>query len=343
MRAAIFDKPGQPLRLTELDDPEPGPGEAILRVRACGICGSDLHATAEGGIARQGGVLGHEVAGEIHALGANPIGDWALGDRVFVVSQFSCGECGWCLIDQAHNCEQLKFFGALGSDQPDGAYADFLRVRTNDLIAVPDEIALETAALIEPLATGLMLVREAGMDIGDRVLVMGGGPIGLSTVLWARFFGARRVVMTEMVPHRLSLGATMGATDVVDVSGAIDVNEAVTDVLGAPPDIVIECVGRPGMLDQAIDIVRHGGTVIAGGVCMQPDTVSHVDAYFKEPTVRFPATYTKAENEFIMEMVATGRIDPTPLLSHLITLDELPAAFEALRTPTDQCKVVVSP
>ena len=96
MRAAIFDKPGQPLRLTELDDPEPGPGEAILRVRACGICGSDLHATVEGGIARQGGVLGHEVAGEIHALGANPIGDWALGDRVFVVSQFSCGECGWC-------------------------------------------------------------------------------------------------------------------------------------------------------------------------------------------------------------------------------------------------------
>ena len=90
-------------------------------------------------------------------------------------------------------------------------------------------------------------------------------------------------------------------------------------------------------------MVCHGGTVIAGGVCMQPDTLSHVDAYFKEPTLRFPATYTKDENQFVIEMIASGRIDPSPMLSHRVTLEELPEAFEALRTPTDQCKVVVTP
>lgn len=342
MKAAIFDEPGKPLRVAELPDPEPGPGEAILRVKACGICGSDLHATMEG-LARRGGVLGHEVAGEIARLGSNPIGDWNVGDRVFVVSQFSCGSCGWCMVDQPHNCENLLHFGALGEGEPDGAYAEYLRVRTNDLLPVPDDIPIEVAAMVEPLATGLMLVREAELAIGDTVLVIGGGPIGLATVTWARFFGARRIVMSEMVAHRLSLAETMGATDVIDASATDDVGSAVEEMLGAPPNVVIECVGRVGVLAQSIDMVRHGGTVIAGGVCMRPDTIDHVAAYSKEPTVRFPATYTKAENQFVMEMIAARRIDPTPMLSHTISLDELPDAFEALRTPTDQCKVVITP
>ena len=343
MRAAVFDGPGMPLRIAEVPEPQAGPGEAILRVHACGICGSDLHATAPGGIARPGGILGHEVAGIISELGPDPIGTWSVGDRVFVVSRFTCGSCGWCLIGQGHRCDQIKFFGALGPDEPDGAYAELLRVHTNDLLRVPDGVGLDIAASVEPLATGLMLVREAELSIGDRVLVMGGGPIGLATVAWARFFGARRVVMSEMVSHRLSLGTVMGATDLIDASGVDDMGAAVTDLLGQPPDIVIECVGLPGVLSQAIDIVRHGGSVIAGGVCMQPDSIDHVAAYLKEPTVRFPATYTTEENAFVIEMIAAGRLDPTPMLSHRVTLDELPSAFEALRRPTDQCKVIVTP
>lgn len=343
MKAAIFDEPGKPLRIAEVPEPVPQTGEAILRVKACGICGSDLHATAEGGIARRGGVLGHEVAGVIESLGPDPVGQWNVGDRVFVVSQFSCGSCGWCLVDQAHRCENIKFFGALGEGEPDGAYAELLRVRTNDMLRVPDEVSLDIAAMVEPLATGLMLVREAELAIGDRVLVVGGGPIGLAAVAWARFFGARRVVMSEMVPHRLALGEAMGATDTIDASAVDDVKVAVEEVLGTAPDVVIECVGRPGVLSQCIDIVRHAGTVIAGGVCMQPDTLNHVDAYFKEPTLRFPATYTKEENAFVIEMIAEGRLDPSPMLSHRVTLDELPGAFEALRQPSDQCKVIVTP
>ncbi len=343
MRAAIFDQPGQPLRLAEVADPEPGPGEAVIEVMACGICGSDLHATLPGGLARPGGILGHEVAGTIAELGPNPRGNWEIGDRVFVVSWMSCGTCGWCLLDQNHRCGAIQFFGALGDGEPDGAYAERVLVRTNDLLAIPDAVDFDVAATAEPLATGLMLVREAELSIGDRVLIMGGGPIGLATVAWARFFGARRVVMTEMVPGRLALGTTMGATDVIDISSVDDVKAEVHSVLGQAPDAVIECVGRPGVLSQAIDIVRQFGTVIAGGVCMQPDTINHVDAYFKEPTVRFPASYTKDENAFVLEMIAAGRIDPRPMLSHQVSLDELPDAFEALRSPTDQCKVVVTP
>jgi len=247
------------------------------------------------------------------------------------------------MVDHAHKCENLAHFGALGPDEPDGAYAEYLRVRTNDLISIPNDISYEVAAMVEPLATGLMLIREAELSIGDRVVVIGGGPIGLATVLWARFFGARRVVMSEMVAHRLSLAEAMGATDTIDASASSNVKADVISMLGAKPDVVIECVGRPGVLNQSIDMVRQGGTVIAGGVCMQTDTIDHLGAYLREPTVRFPQTYTKAENQFAIEMIAAGRIDPTPMLSHAISLDELPDMFEALRNPTDQCKVVVTP
>ncbi len=343
MRAVVFDEPGRPLRLTEIPDPEPGPGEAVLAVRACGVCGSDLHATLPDGIARRGGVLGHEVAGVIERLGPDPIGEWNVGDRVFAVSWLSCGNCGWCLLSQNHRCEQLAYFGALGDGQPNGAYAERLLVRTNDLLPVPEGVSLDVAALVEPLVTGLMLVREAELAIGSRVLVMGGGPIGLAAVLWARFFGARRVVLSEIVAHRLSLGEQLGATDVINAAAVGDVRDEVNRILGQPPDAVIECVGRPGMLSQAIDIVRQFGTVVAGGVCMQPDAINHVDAYFKEPTIRFPASYTKDENAFVLEMIAAGRIDPSPMLSHRVSLEELPGAFEDLRSPTNQCKVIVAP
>lgn len=343
MRAAIFDAPGRPLRLADVERPRALQGEAILRVRSVGICGSDIHATEETGIARRGGILGHEVAGEIVELGPEPLGKWDVGDRVFVISQLSCGSCPPCLEGENHRCVELRFFGSLGDDQPDGAYAEFLRVRTPDLLPIPDTIPDDVAALVEPLATGLMLVREAHLEIGDSVMILGAGPIGLTTALWAKFFGARRIVVSEFVPHRLALAERMGATDVIDAAAVDDVNDEVGRLLGGPPDVVVECVGRPGIFNQAVDLVRHGGTVIAGGVCMAPDPIDHLLAYSKEPTVRFPATYTRAENEFVMEMIEQGRIDPSPLISHTISLDELPEAFEALRTPTDQCKVVVNP
>ena len=344
MKAAVYDAPGLALRVAELPDPRPGAGQAVIRVKACGVCGSDLHATTpEGDLARRGAVLGHEVSGEIVEIGPEPVGNWTVGDRVFAIPIGSCGRCPHCLLDRPEDCPHQSTFGALGPDEPDGAYAEYLTVSLSDLLAVPDGVGMDVAALCEPLATGLMCVRQAQLEIGHRVLIMGAGPIGLAATVWARFLGTRRVVVSERVEHRRELALRLGATDTIDAGSGADVAEQFGELTGAEPDAVIEAVGRPGMLDAAIAAVRAQGTVVTGGVCMEPDSFDHLQAYFKEPQIRTARVYTKAENQFILEMIASGRIDPSPMISHRIGISDLPAAFEALRTPTDQCKVMVMP
>lgn len=344
MKAAIYDAPGMPLRIAEVPDPRPGPGQAVIRVSACGVCGSDLHATTpEGDLARRGAVLGHEVTGKIVEMGPEPVGDWALGDRVYAIPLGSCGRCPHCQLDRPEDCPNQLTFGGLGPDEPDGAYAEHLTVSLSDLLAVPDGVSMDVAALCEPLATGLMCVRQAQLEIGHRVLILGAGPIGLAATIWARFLGTRRVVVSERVEHRRKLALRLGATDTIDAGSGADVAEQFAELTGAEPDAVIEAVGRPGMLNAAIAAVRPHGTVVTGGVCMEPDSFDHLLAYFKEPQIRTARVYTKDENRFILEMIASGRIDPTPMISHRIGLDDLPDVFEALRTPTDQCKVMVMP
>ncbi len=344
MKAAIYDAPGVPLRIAEVPDPRPGPGQAVIRVSACGVCGSDLHATTpEGDLARRGGVLGHEVTGKIVEIGPDRVGDWAVGDRVYAIPFGACGRCPHCRLDRPEVCPNQVTFGALGPDEPDGAYAEYLTVSLSDLLAVPDHIGMDVAALCEPLATGLMCVRQARLEIGQRVLILGAGPIGLAATIWARFLGTRRVVVAERVEHRRELAMRLGATDTIDAGSEIDVAEQFAELTGAEPDAVIEAVGRPGMLNAAISAVRPHGTVVTGGVCMEPDSFDHVLAYVKEPKIRTARVYTKDENRFILEMIASGRVDPTPVISHRIGLDALPTVFEALRTPTDQCKVMVMP
>jgi (R,R)-butanediol dehydrogenase/meso-butanediol dehydrogenase/diacetyl reductase len=343
MHAAIFDDAGHPLRLAEVGRPEPAPHQVVIRVAACGICGSDLHATAhDGGIARRGGVLGHEVTGIIEELGSDVTG-WAVGDRVYVMPIGSCGVCPRCLLDQPERCPEQITFGALGDDQPDGAFAQYLACSATDLITVPEGVPLDVAALTEPLATGLLCVKQAELRIGDRVLVVGAGPIGLSATLFARFFGARRVAVSDFVEHRLNLAGKLGATDVINGAAVADVRAEFIERTGAPPDVVIEAVGRPGLLNEAIRLVAEGGRVVTGGVCMEPDSFDHLGAYEREPSIRTAKTYTKEQNRFILEMVAAGRLDPSPMISHRVTLEELPASFDALRRPTDQCKVIVTP
>jgi (R,R)-butanediol dehydrogenase/meso-butanediol dehydrogenase/diacetyl reductase len=335
MKAAVFKGPGQPLQVENVADPTPGERQLVVEVAYCGICGTDLHSTREGpAMVACNSVLGHEFVGEVAALGQHLHDDWHQGDRVCALPFHSCGRCEACTAGRPFECLNLS---CLGLDAP-GGFAEYVTTSEFNTLKLPDELATRDAALIEPLAVGLHAARVGGMKAGQRVLITGAGPIGLAVALWARFLGARDVVVSEPAPQRRALAQSMGATAVLDGSG--ELAEQFGDLTGGLPDVLFECVGAPGLIQQCIDMAPRGATVVPVGVCEQPDTILPFPALIKELVIRFAIAYNRADYETVITMLAQGRIDGSPMITSEVSLDEMPAEFEALRTPSDQCKVL---
>ena len=340
MKAAVFKEIGQPLSVEAVDDPLPEPGELVMEVAYCGICGTDLHATREGlTTACCGRILGHEFVGTVAEVGKHADGDWEVGDRICALPFIACGKCRACASGQFFQCLNKKVSGV--DDQ--GGFAEYVTTGSRETLRIPDNLDLESAALVEPLAVGLHAVRVAKLQAGSRVLIMGAGPIGLTVALWARFFGARDIVVSELTETRAGLARKMGATQVIqpDVSAGGDrLLEQFSDLTGAAPDIIFECVGAPGLLQQCIEIAPYGGKIVPVGVCEKPDSIMPFLGLIKELSVQFAIAYTKDDFETSIAMLAEKRIDVTPMITDIIGLDDLPGVFEALRTPDHQCKVL---
>jgi (R,R)-butanediol dehydrogenase/meso-butanediol dehydrogenase/diacetyl reductase len=339
MRAAVFRGVGKPLSLEDVPDPAPGRGELLLRVESCGICGSDLHASGMPPGLPAGSVMGHEFAGEIVAVGADARGDWKEGDRACALPYIGCGQCVHCLAGDGVLCAKLR---TTGLGQLPGAYAEYVRVGGLEALRLPEGVDCEQGATVEPLAVGLHAVRKSQLSPGANVLVIGAGPIGLATALWARFFGARSVVVSEAAPVRLALSAKFGATHGIDASKEI-VAAAFQRETGATPDLIFECVGNPGMLQQCIMLAPPRARVVVVGVCMLPDTIVPGIAIVKELTLDFVVAYRRADFAFTLDMLAARRIDSKPMITDRVGFDAFPDAFEALRKPTTQCKVLLQP
>jgi len=340
MKAAVFKEVGQPLVVESVDDPAPEPTELVMKVAYCGICGTDLHATREGlTTACCGQILGHEYVGEIAEVGKAADGNWEVGDRVCSIPFIACGKCLPCAAGRFFECGNKKVSGV--DDQ--GGFAEYVTAGTRETILLPDSLDLQSAALIEPLAVGLHAVRVADVKAGSRVMVIGAGPIGLTVALWCRFFGARDVVVSELADTRAELARAMGATDVVQPeveAGAEGLAQQFADVAGGTPDVIFECVGAPGLIQQCIEMAPYGGKIIPVGVCEQPDAIMPFFGLVKELQIQFAIAYTKDDFATCVAMLAEKRIDVAPLITDIVSLDELPDAFEALRTPSSQCKVL---
>jgi len=337
MKAAVFREVGKKLSIEEVPEPEPGEGDLIVEVRACGICGSDLHMSDSPGALPEGAILGHEFAGEVVEVGAGARADFKVGDRVCPLPYIACGRCAACLDGASSLCREVR---TIGLGQIPGAYAGRIRVEARQTLRLPDAVSMREGALVEPLSVGLHAVAQARLEPGADVLVLGAGPIGLSTALWARFLGARTVAVSEKLAARLELAETFGATHVID-AGKQDVAAAFDEAAGRPPDVLFECVGVPGMLQECIGLAPKKGRVVVVGVCMQPDMLVPVFAILKEISFHFVLGYSEKEFRLTIDMLGQRRIRGEPMLTDSIDLEELPAAFEALKRPTSQCKVVI--
>ena len=323
----------RPLVVQTLPDPTPGPGEIVLKVGRCGICGSDLHMTEEPAFGcKPGDVLGHEFAGEVVALGQG-VTTLKSGDLVSAVPLVGCGHCPSCLAGEPAWCPE---FGLQG-----GGYAEYVRTRAAQCVRLPRSASLADGAIIEPLAVALHGVTLAELKQGDRVLVLGAGPIGLAVAFWARRHGATRVVVQDIVPHQQERALAMGATDfIVDREDPVG---AAGRALGGKADIVFECVGVPGLIEQAARQVRVKGTVLILGLCTRPDSFVPFEVLSKELRLQTSAFFKRQEYEAALDALDAGAAQPRLLVTDTVSLEQVPESFEALKHRTHHCKVLIAP
>jgi threonine dehydrogenase-like Zn-dependent dehydrogenase len=341
MRAMVL-RAGR-VAVEDVERPLPGPGQVLARVRACGVCGSDLHFARYGeemlrisqgsGVSGWDGVeldkgivMGHEFVAEVVATGPGVTG-WPAGARV--VSMPALVEGG-----AAAATHSIGY-----SSRFPGAYGEYLLLSSVLLLPAPEHVSDALAATTEPCAVGLHAVREARVRPEERAHIMGAGPIGLMTLLWLKHGGVQHVSVSDPAPTRRALAVRLGADLVLDPTSP-GIAREIADNLGGAPRVVFECVGVPGTLQAAMDLAEQHGRVIVAGVCMTVDQVTPLTAIRKRLTLQFVLAYTPQEFAESLSAIASGAVDPSPLITRTVALDELPSVFQSLSDPRE-CKVVL--
>lgn len=336
MKAAVYKRPNE-LAVIEIPRPAAGAGEVLLRVHDCGICGSDLHAARYGFGMRPDSVMGHEICGEVAEIGAGVSG-FTVGERVASLAFRACGACRFCALGQEMHCENIR---GHGFGQLPGGFAEFVACGARSLFRLPDHLTSRQGALVEPLSVARHAVRRAGFEPGARCLVMGAGPIGLATTLWLRALGAHAVVVSEPSAPRAELARGLGATAVVDPSCESPADK-MRELTGQGLDVVFECVGAKSTLEQATQFAGPLGRVVVTGVCMEADEITPLRCIAKELTVAFSLGYTGGEFRETIDALAAGRIEPLPIVTGVVGVEQVPEMFELLSRPGAQdAKVLV--
>jgi (R,R)-butanediol dehydrogenase / meso-butanediol dehydrogenase / diacetyl reductase len=310
--------------------PDPGPGQVLLQVAACGICGSDLH-MYEVGALPSGSVLGHEFCGRVVAAGEGA--RLHVGDRCVGWPLLACRRCAHCTAGLVGECEAPRRIGLGGSH---GAYAEYVLVDSETALPVPDSLDDATAAMTEPLTVGLHAVRISRIRPGDSCAVIGAGCIGLMVLQCVLLAGAVDAVVVEPASQRAEAARLLGATQVF-ASG----DEAWQHCAAHPIDVALECAGAPGTLQLAADLVRRGGEVIGVGVTSE-DRLQIPAWLVKELTLRM-AFETRDDFPRALRLLADGRVRPAGIVSRRARLEELPDLFASESGARREVKVVCVP
>ena len=331
------------LEIAELPDPTPGVGEVLIRVAACGICGSDVHGY-DGSSGRRIPpiIMGHEAAGTVSALGTGVTG-FAQGDRVTFDSTIFCGACANCRRGDVNLCDHRQILGVSCAEfRRPGAFAEYVVVPSRILYHLPENLPFAEAAMLEAVSVALHGVSLAPISIDSTALVLGAGMIGLLTVQALRAAGCSRIFVVDVDGTRLKLAQHVGATAILSPNA--DVVEQIMQLTGgAGVDLAIEAVGRNETVKASIESVRKGGTVVLVGN-ISPEVMLPLQKVVTRQIRLQGSCASAGEYPRAIELLASGAIQVKPLITAIVPLEEGPRWFERLhaREP-NLMKVILTP
>lgn len=329
------------LRVEEIEIPKAGPGELLARVRAATTCGTDLKIYNRGyvnGVIKLPTVFGHEWAGDVVEVGEGVV-DFEIGSRIRAGNSAPCYLCPPCREELYNLCENRTWLW--------GAYAEYIKIPASivkyNAQKIPVHVGYAEAAITEPLACVIHGGRKAGVKVGDAVVVIGAGPIGLLHLLMAKKLGACTVMVTDLIEERLEVAERLGATYTVDVTredpvGAV---KRLTNSRGA--DVVVEAVGSPSTWEQALKMVKKGGTVLEFGGC-PPGTEIRIETellHYGEVTVMGAFHADPYDFEIALNLISSKAVDVKPLITRRMKLDKINEAFQLLVKSKKDLKIAI--
>ena len=343
MKALIYTKPYS-FEYSDFPDPVAGEDDVLIRVKACGICGSDVHGfTGKTGRRIPPLIMGHEAAGIVEGIGKNVSG-FEKGDRVCFDSTVYCNKCEACRAGLFNRCDKRQVLGvSVPAFKRHGAFAEYVAVPSWIVSKIPDELSFVHAALLEPASIGTHAANRAPISNDDTVVVIGAGTIGLFILQAARLRGAAKVIAVDINEFRLNLAKKLGADKLINPLKS-DLSEAVLqETEGKGANVTLEAVGYAKTFADAVSITRMGGYVVAVGNLEKKAEFDLQQLIARELT--FTGSYASSgEFRDCIELVASGKISVEPLISDVLPMQEGPDAFDRLlKAEENLVKIVLEP
>lgn len=326
--------------ISEIDEPVSVDGSVLINVKKCGICGSDIHYWDTGEPA--GLVMGHEYCGVVYNPGSRE--DLKVGDRVTALPISPCGHCSACLTGNPQYCPETWTKATGLSLTNPGALAPKMAIRPDMVLKVPDSVSDDEVAMVEPSAVGLHAVHLADIKIGEKVLVIGGGIIGLVSAMFAKMEGASYVALSETNDARGKKSVRLGVADEWFDAKDTKMLEKTTQITNGGFDVVIECCGNSPAVSSALMAVRPGGRVILVGVSLGTVTIPTIVSVMRELTIKGSIAYTKEEFQTCIDLMASKKIETLKFVDDVVSLEEVQKAYERLTSGKDDAvKILVDP
>ncbi len=343
MKALLLEEYKQ-LKVADLPEPEVAEDEVLIRVQACGICGSDIHGwDGSSGRRKPPLIMGHEAAGAVERLGSAVEGVDE-GARVTFNPMLSCGKCEYCRRDESNLCNDRKVLGVSCDEfRRDGAFAEFVSVPARNLYVVPDDVTFDHAAMTEPTTVAMHAVRRTPIQGGETAVVVGTGMIGLLTVQALKVAGCERVVAIDLAEEKLELAKTLGA-DLALNPKSDNVTDAVNDLTGGNgADIAMEVVGATPTVKTSVDVVRRGGHITFVGN-LAPTVELPMQAVVTRELTIYGSCASNTEFPDSLRLLAEGKIKVEPFITARASLEETPGWFDRLYSGEEGLmKVIVNP